>query len=49
MQELHWQREEHAKEFNYEVSAIAMDGEMRGKAVREEWERRKMEQASKTG
>ncbi|MCL2347935.1 MAG: hypothetical protein FWC50_06685 [Planctomycetaceae bacterium] len=49
MQELHWQREEHAREFNYDVYAIAMDGETQGKAVREEWERRKLERGAKTG
>ena len=48
MQELHSLREEHAKEFNYDVFAIAADGEMRGKAVREEWERQKKERESKT-
>jgi len=47
MQELHWLREEHAREFNYDVYAIAMDGEMRGKTVRDEWERRKKERDTK--
>ena len=49
MQELHWLREEHAKEFNYDVHGIAMDGETRGKAVREEWQRQKNECEAKSG
>ena len=47
MQELHWLREEHAKKFDYDVYAIAMDGEMRGKFVREKWERQQKEWESK--
>ena len=43
MQELHWLRAERSKEFNYDVDALLKDSAACGKAVREEWERRKKE------
>jgi hypothetical protein len=49
MQELHWLRAQRSEEFNYDVDALLKDSAAHGKAVREEWERRKMEREAKTG
>ena len=49
LQELHWLRAERAEEFNYDVDALLQDSTAHGKAVREEWERRKNERISKAG
>ena len=47
MQELHWLRAKRAEEFNYDVDALLKDSVSHGKAIREEWERRKQETESK--
>lgn len=43
MQELHWQRATRALEFQYNVDALLQDSAARGRKIREEREREKMQ------